>query len=67
MRTAMIAILSTALISPILVGCDKEVAKTDTTTKNPDGSMKTDTSKTVQHPDGSVTNTNSSQTTPPTH
>jgi hypothetical protein len=67
MRTAMIAILGAALISPVLVGCDKEVAKTDTTTKNPDGSTKTDTSKTVQHSDGSSTVTNSSQTTPPTH
>ncbi len=62
MRTAMIAVLSAALISPVLVGCDKEVSKTETTTKNPDGTEKTTQEKVTQNADGSVTHQSSSQT-----
>jgi hypothetical protein len=68
MRAAMIAILGAALISPVLVGCgDKEISKTDTTTKNPDGSMKQTQDKTVQNSDGSVTHQTSSQNVPASH
>ena len=67
MRIAMITVLSAALISPLLMGCndDKEVGKSTQESKNPITGNTTTTDKTTyQRPDGTTyTNTNE-QTTP---
>jgi hypothetical protein len=68
MRAAMIAVLSAALISPVLVGCgDKEVSHTESESTNPITGTKTDKDKTtMQRPDG-TTYQNSSETKVPSH
>ncbi len=64
MRMAMITVLSAALVSPILVGCDKELQSSKETTHNPITGNTTTTDKTtMQKPDGSTyTNTNQQST-----
>jgi hypothetical protein len=65
MRFAKIAVVCAALISPVLIGCDKEVSHQDSTTHNP--ITGNDTSKdttTYQRPDGSTYTDKSQQTNP---
>ena len=49
------AVLVASMGSALLVGCDKELNRTEKTTTDPNGNQSTVEQKTVQHPDGSVT------------
>ncbi len=66
MRSAIIAVLAAALVSPVLVGCgDTEVAHKESQSTNPlTGTQTTKDQTTMQRPDGS-TYTNSSETKTP--
>jgi hypothetical protein len=65
MRYAILSVLSLAMVSPIMVGCDKEVSHSDKTSENPiTGTQTTKDQTTYQRSDGS-TYTNSSKTTDP--
>jgi len=68
MRKVMIAVLSAALISPVLIGCDKEVShSTDQSTNPLTGNTTTTDKSTMQRPDGSTYNEKSQQTAPANH
>jgi len=54
--TTMSLVLVTALVGgPVLIGCDRELNRSEKTTKSPNGDTTTSEQKTVEHPDGSVT------------
>jgi hypothetical protein len=56
MRHTLSLVLAAALLGgPVLIGCDRELNRTEKTTKNHDGSTSTSEQKTVEHGDGSVT------------
>jgi hypothetical protein len=65
----MITLLSTALVCPLMVGCDKEVDHTSKETSNPiTGNTTTTDKSTMQRPDGTTYQNQSQQTTPtPSH
>ncbi len=65
MRIAMIAVLSAALVAPLIVGCDKQVDSSKTTTTNPlTGNTTTTNKDTMQRPDGSTYQNTNQQTAP---
>lgn len=51
---SMLLIASLAA-APMLVGCDRELGRTEKTTTDSNGNQTTVQQKTVQHPDGSLT------------
>jgi hypothetical protein len=61
MRHALVIVVTTALISPLLAGCDHQVSHTEKTSTNPlTGTQTTKEETTYQRPDGSTyTNTSS--------
>ena len=65
MRFAMLTVLGLAMVSPVMVGCDREVSHEEKTSQNPiTGNVTTKDQTTYQKSDGS-TYTNSSKTTTP--
>ena len=66
MRTLMIAVLSAALISPLMVGCgDREVQSSKDESHNPiTGNTTTTEKNTYQRPDGSTYQNTNKETTP---
>ena len=63
MRYAILTVLCATLMSPVIVGCDKEVSHTESSTKNPvTGTTTTKDQTTYQRSDGS-TYTQSCKTT----
>ena len=67
-RQFAVSLLAVSLLGlPVLVGCEKEVAKDETVKKNPDGSESKD-SKVVTKDEntGKTTVTEEHKTTPPT-
>ncbi len=65
MRYAMLTVLSLALISPIMVGCDHPVSSSEKTSVNPiTGNQTTKDQTTYQRPDGTTYTNSSSETTP---
>jgi len=67
MRTALIAVLSAALLSPLMIGCsgDKEVGNSTDQSANPlSGNTTTTEKQTYQRPDGSTYTDKSQQTAP---
>ena len=58
--------MATLALSCLLVGCDREVSKTESTTVSSDGTTKTKEKKVTESPDGTVTKTEETKkTTPP--
>ena len=65
MRYAMLTVLGLALASPVLVGCDKEVSHSDSTSTNPlTGNQTTKDQTTYQRSDGTTYTDTSKQTAP---
>jgi hypothetical protein len=64
---AVICVAASALALPfLLVGCDREVSHTESSTVKSDGTVKTDEKTVTQSKDGTVTKTEESKkTTPP--
>jgi hypothetical protein len=58
--------MATLALSCLLVGCDREVSKTESTTVSSDGTTKSQEKKVTESPDGTVTKTEETKkTTPP--
>jgi hypothetical protein len=66
-RMAVICVAMSALaLSFLLVGCDRQVSHTESSTVNSDGTVKSKEKTVTQSPDGTVTKTEESKkTTPP--
>jgi hypothetical protein len=66
-RMAVICVAASALaLSFLLVGCDREVSHTESSTVNSDGTVKSKEKTVTQSPDGTVTKTEESKkSTPP--
>jgi hypothetical protein len=65
-RMAVICVAIAALALPLLVGCDREVSSTKSTSDNKDGTVKSTEKTTTQSPDGTTTKTEETKkTTPP--
>ena len=66
MRTRIVTGLLTLVLagSPMIVGCDKEISKDETTHQNPDGTVTKNSTVVTQSPDGSITKTQDSSKTP---
>jgi hypothetical protein len=64
---AVICVATAALTSPsLLVGCDRQVSHTETSSVNSDGTVKSKEKTVTQSKDGTVTKTEESKkTTPP--
>jgi hypothetical protein len=66
-RMAVICVATAALTSPLLlVGCDRQVSHSESTTSNSDGTVKSKEKTTTESKDGTVTKTEETKkTTPP--
>ena len=62
-RMAVICVAIAALAVPLLVGCDREVSSTKSTSESNDGTVKSKEKTVTQSPDGTVTKTEESKTT----
>ena len=63
-RMAVVCVATSALaLSFLLVGCDKEVSSTKSTSESSDGTVKSKEKTVTQAPDGTVTKTEESKTT----
>jgi hypothetical protein len=62
-RMAVICVAIAALALPLLVGCDREVSSTKSTSESSDGTVKTKEKTVTQSPDGTTTKTEESKTT----
>jgi len=58
---------SAVALSCLLVGCDKEVSKTQSSSESSDGTVKTKEKTVTQSPDGTTTKTEESKTTTTTN
>jgi len=56
---------SALAFSFLLVGCDRQISKTESSSVNRDGAVKTEEKTVTKAPDGTVTKTEESKTTPP--
>lgn len=68
MKNRMVVICvatSVAALSFLLVGCDRQVSKTESSTVSSDGTVKSKENTVTQAPDGTVTETKESKTTAP--
>jgi hypothetical protein len=56
MRTRIATSLLALVLSgtPMLIGCDREISKDETTQTHPDGSVSKDSTVVTQKPDGTV-------------
>jgi hypothetical protein len=59
------AAASTLALSFVLVGCDREVSKTKTSSVSDDGTVKSKEKTVTQAPDGTVTKTEETKKTAP--
>ena len=67
-RMAVMCVATSALaLSCLLVGCDKEVSKTESTNVGSDGTVKSKEKTVTQTPDGAVTKTEESKSTTTTN
>jgi len=65
-RMAVICVATAALTGFLLVGCDREVSKTKSSSESSDGTVKTKEKTVTQAPDGTTTKTEETKkTTPP--
>jgi major membrane immunogen (membrane-anchored lipoprotein) len=66
-RMALVCVAASALtLSVLLVGCDREVSSTKTSSTSDDGTVKSKEKTVSQSPDGTVTKTEETKkTTPP--
>jgi len=65
-RMAVICLAISALALPLLVGCDREVSNTKSSSVSSDGTVKSQEKTVTQAPDGTKTKTEETQkTTPP--
>jgi hypothetical protein len=65
-RMALICVAIAALTLPLLVGCDREVSNTKSSSVSSDGTVKTKEKTVNQSSDGTTTKTEESKkTTPP--
>ena len=65
-RMALICVAITALALPLLVGCDREVSNTQSSSESSDGTVKSKEKTVTQSPDGTTTKTEETKkTTPP--
>jgi hypothetical protein len=62
-RMAVICVAIAALALPLLVGCDREVSSTKSTSESSDGTVKSKEKTVTQSPDGTTTKTEESKTT----
>jgi len=62
-RMAVICVAIAALAVPLLVGCDREVSSTKSTSESSDGTVKSKEKTVTQSPDGTTTKTEESKTT----
>jgi hypothetical protein len=58
-----LAAISALALSFLTVGCDREISKTETTTANSDGSVKSKEKTVTQSSDGTVTKTEETKKT----
>ena len=67
MKNRMIICVATSALalSFLLVGCDREVSKTTSTSVSSDGTVKSNEKTVTQAPDGTVTKTQESTSTAP--
>ena len=67
-RMAAICLATSVLALPfLLVGCNREVSKTKSTSVSSDGTVKSKEKTVTQAPDGTVTKTQESKTTSPSN
>ena len=65
-RRAVICVATSALaLSFMLVGCDRQVSKTESSSVSSDGTVKSKEKTVTQAPDGTVTKKQESKTTAP--
>ena len=65
-RKPVICVAASVLaLSFLLVGCDRQVSKTESTSVSSDGTVKSKEKTVTQAPDGTVTKTQESKTTSP--
>ena len=65
-RIAVVCVMIAALALPLLVGCDREVSNTKSSSVSNDGTVKSKEKTVTQSEDGTVTKTEESKkTTPP--
>ncbi|MGD0261645.1 MAG: hypothetical protein ABSD29_17780 [Verrucomicrobiota bacterium] len=64
---AVICVAIAALALPLLVGCDREVSSTKSTSESSDGTVKSKEKTVTQSPDGTTTKTEESKTTTSTN
>ena len=65
-RKVVICVATSVLaLSFLLVGCDREVSKTKSSSVSSDGTVKSKEKTVTQAPDGTVTKTKESKTTSP--
>jgi len=65
-RKVVICVATSVLtLSFLLVGCDREVSKTKSSSVSSDGTVKSKEKTVTQAPDGTVTKTQESKTTSP--
>lgn len=65
-RMSAICVMTAVLAGPfLLVGCDREVSKTQSTSVSSDGTVKSKEKTVTQSPDGTVTKKQESTTTSP--
>ena len=68
MKNRMIAVcvaMFALTLSSLLVGCDRQVSKTESTSVSSDGTSKSTEKTVTKAPDGTVTKTEESKTTAP--
>ena len=65
-RMTVMCLAIAALVLPLLVGCDREVSRTESTSVKSDGTVKSTEKTVTESKDGTVTKTEESKkTTPP--
>lgn len=64
-RTAVICVATAALTGFLLVGCDREVSNTKSSSESSSGTVKTKEKTVTQAPDGTTTKTDESKSTTP--
>jgi hypothetical protein len=64
-KIAMWAAISVIAISPVMVGCDRTVSRTEETKVRGDGSVKSKETKVTENSDGTVTKKEETKKTSP--
>jgi hypothetical protein len=62
-KGVVLAAMSAVTLSLLTVGCDREVSKTETTTANSDGTVRSKEKTVTQSADGTVTKTEETKKT----